>query len=381
MRILHVISSMNPRAGGPVEGISQMAKVHKDNGISVEVVCSDAVDSNFLSDLSLLTNPLGKGVGVYSYNKKFVPWLKLNADRFDAIVVNGIWQYHGLAAWRALKNCGVPYFVYTHGMLDPWFKKEYPLKHLKKWLYWPWGAYPLLRDARAVLFTCEEERRLASQSFWLYRVRERVVKYGAASPPQDSGFYRSIFLEKFPSLIGKRVFLYLSRIQEKKGCDILLTAFAEAASGCPDAILVMAGPEQNGLVGKLKILAVKLGIDKKIIWTGMLTGDMKWGAYYSSEVFVLPSHQENFGIVVAEALGCGIPVIISNKVNIWTEIVEDGAGLAGEDNVVDTTRNLKLWLAMNREERAKMGGQARKTFETRYTVQQMTQSLVQTIKI
>ena len=63
------------------------------------------------------------------------------------------------------------YFVFTHGMLDPWFKRTYPLKHLKKWLYWPWAEYRVLRDAQAVLFTCEEERILARQSFWLYKCK------------------------------------------------------------------------------------------------------------------------------------------------------------------------------------------------------------------
>ncbi|WP_018609043.1 glycosyltransferase [Uliginosibacterium gangwonense] len=380
MRILHIISSMNPKAGGPVEGVMQMAHIHAISGVHVEVVCSDGMDETFLNKLPLKANTLGNGLGIYSFNNKMVGWIKENACRFDAIVVNGIWQYHGLAAWLALRNSKVPYFVYTHGMLDPWFKHTYPLKHVKKWMYWPWGVYPLLRDARAVLFTCEEERRLASQSFWLYKANERVVKYGAATPPQNAQELRDMFYAQYPELIGRRLFLFLSRIQEKKGCDILIEAFARVASLDPNIVLVMAGPDQTGWVARLKKLAVCLGVENRVVWPGMLLGDLKWGAFYASDIFVLPSHQENFGIAVAESLGCGVPVIISNKVNIWSEIVQDGAGLAGEDNVEDTIGNLRTWIGFSEEKRRAMRAQARKTFADRYTVQQMTASLVSTIK-
>src|SRR6202030_4246906 len=99
-----------------------------------------------------------------------------------------------------LKRRGVPYYVFTHGMLDPWFKKAYPLKHLKKLLYWPWAEYRVLRDAKAVLFTSEEERILARRSFALYRVRERVVAYGTAAPPGNSEQLRTQFLAQHPEL-------------------------------------------------------------------------------------------------------------------------------------------------------------------------------------
>jgi len=89
--------------------------------------------------------------------------------------LNGVWQFHSFAAWRTLRRSDTPYVLYTHGMLDPWFKKQYPFKHLKKWMYWPWAEYRVLRDAQAVLFTSEEERMLARSSFWLYRCNEVVV--------------------------------------------------------------------------------------------------------------------------------------------------------------------------------------------------------------
>lgn len=362
-----------------MEGVVQMSRIHQSRGVDVEVVSFDEPDADYLQGLPLRVHGLGKGLFKYAYNKKLVPWLKININRFDVVIVNGIWQYHALGAWRVLRRSNVPYFVYTHGMLDPWFKKAYPFKHLKKSLYWPWADYRVLRDAKAVLFTCEEESLLAPKSFSLWSANSRVVKYGAATPPQDSERVRSIFLQKFPELSETRNFLFLSRIHEKKGCDLIIEAFSRVAKFVPELRLIMAGPDQCGLVPKLKVQAEKLGISDRIVWSGMLQGDMKWGAFYASELFVLPSHQENFGIAVAESLGCAVPVLISDKVNIWREIQADGGGLVGNDDARDTELNMRKWLALSQGQREEMSRRAHATFSERFTVEQMTGSLMQTI--
>ncbi len=356
-----------------------MSRVHRSRGVTVEVVSFDEPDAEYLKNIPLQVHGLGQGVFKYAYNKKLVPWLKGNVSRFDAVVVNGIWQYHALGAWRVLKNSNVPYFVYTHGMLDPWFKKAYPIKHLKKSLYWPWADYRVLRDAKAVLFTCEEESILAPKSFTLWSANSRVVKYGAATPPQDSERVKAVFLQSFPELAETRNFLFLSRIHEKKGCDLIIEAFSQVARFVPELRLIMAGPDQCGLVPQLKAQAERLGVGDRVVWPGMLRGDMKWGAFYASELFVLPSHQENFGIAVAESLGCGVPVLISNKVNIWREIEADGGGLVGNDDAQDTEINMRKWLALSEGQRTEMGQRAYASFSERFTVEQMTSSLMETI--
>ena len=273
----------------------------------------------------------------------------------------------------------IPYFVFTHGMLDPWFKHTYPLKHIKKWLYWPWAEYRLLRDAQAVLFTCEEERLLARKSFWLYKVREAVINYGTGNPPSNEDTLKATFFKSYPKLKGKRIFLFLSRIHEKKGCNLLIAAFAKVAMQDEALHLVMAGPCHSDLIDKLKAQANQLGIAHRITWPGMLQGDMKWGAFYASEAYVLSSHQENFGIAVAEALGCGLPVLISDKVNIWREIETDGAGIVNPDSLVGTEKTLRQWLSMSTNGRDKMAQQAKATFESRFTVDAMAKSLIATL--
>jgi glycosyltransferase involved in cell wall biosynthesis len=380
MKILHILPSINPKGGGPMEGVRQRGLRLIEMGHQVEVVTLDDPLSSFLVDYPLKAHPLGPSTGGYSYNPRLVPWLHLHARDYDAIIINGLWQYHSFGAWRALSKIGVPYFVFTHGMMDPWFKVTYPLKHLKKWLYWPWADYRVLRDARAVLFTSEEERILARQSFWLYQAKEAVVAYGTSTPPQDAERLRENFLAAHPELRSKRILIFLSRIHEKKGCDLLIEAFARVANLDPNLHLLMAGPDQTNLIPKLQVQADALGIADRISWPGMLQGDMKWGAFYASEVYALPSHQENFGIAVAEALACGLPVIISDKVNIWREIKADGVGIVNDDTVEGTEKSLRSWLELSANERNKMTKKAIATFEQRFTVDAMAQSLIEVIQ-
>ena len=376
MRILHVIPSVNPEAGGPAEGVRQWGTKVASLGHSVEVVTLDAPGLPFLEQFPLQVYALGPSRGHYGYNDRLVPWLQSNAARYDSIVVNGIWQYHSFGVWRALRTSRKPYYVFTHGMLDPWFRTNYPLKHLKKWLYWPWADYRVLRDARAVLFTSEEERQQARKSFWLYRANERVVAYGTSDPPQDSLHALQSFYGQFPQLRERRFLLFLGRIHEKKGCDLLIRAFAEQAAKQSDLLLVMAGPDQTGWVGSLKESARRLGVSERIVWIGMARGDLKWGAYHACEAFVLPSHQENFGIAVVEALACAKPVLISNKVNIWREIEQDGAGIVADDTLAGTCRLLEAWQALPASARQTMGQNAARSFRCRFTVDAMAESLI-----
>src|SRR4051812_36965385 len=263
MKLLHVISSMNPVAGGPVEGIRQLGGTLRRQGHHVEVASLDGPDAKFLQESPVPVYPLGPSSLKYSFGPRLIPWLRANRNRYDAIIVNGIWQFHSFAAWLALRKSNTPYVVFTHGMLDPWFKRQYPLKHLKKWMYWPWAEYRVLRDAKAVVFTCDEERVLARQSFWLYKAAERVVAYGTADP-QLSESQRKKFLEAYPSLREKRFLLFLSRIHRKKGCDLLLQAFSSVYRDHHDHRLVIAGPDTTRWRPDLERLASDLGIAERV---------------------------------------------------------------------------------------------------------------------
>ena len=374
-----MIPSANPRSGGPLEGVRQRGFRLAELGHAVELVTADDPREEFVRDFPFPVHALGPSRGGYGYNSKLVPWLKRHARDFDAVIINGLWQYHSFGAWRALRKEGIPYFVFTHGMLDPWFKRAHPLKHLKKWIYWPWADYRVLRDARAVLFTSDDERLLARQSFWLYRAKEYVIAYGTTAPPPDSARLRELFLNANPELRSRRIILFLSRIHEKKGCDLLVHAFASVAAADSALHLVVAGPDQTGWAVKLQRLARTLGVADRISWPGMLRGEMKWGAFYSADAFILPSHQENFGIAVAEALGCGIPVLISDKVNIWREVRSHNAGLVAPDTEEGTERLLREWLSLTPGQQRSMAEFARDLFVQRFTVDAMATDLIDVV--
>ena len=376
MRILHSTRSVNPDGGGVVEAVKQFSLAHQRQGHTVEVVSLDAPGSPWVRDFPLPIHAFGPGRGKYGYSAQLVPWLKMNRERFDAVIVDGLWQYNVFGVWRACVGTATPYFVFPHGMLDPWFKRTYPLKHLKKWLYWPWAEYRVLRDARAVFFTCEEEKRLARESFWLYRANETVASLGLAEPPGDPATQRALFLQKFPNLREKRLLLFLGRLHVKKGCDLLIEAFAAVAKKNPALHLVVAGPDQTGWQATLQERARVLGLAERITWPGMLSGDLKWGAIRAAEAFILPSHQENFGLAVVEALACGVPVLLSDKVNIWREIVDDHAGVVADDSLTGTTKLMETWASNSTETLKKMRVDARACFGKRFEINRAAQALI-----
>ncbi|MEW6344637.1 MAG: glycosyltransferase [Paraburkholderia sp.] len=380
MKILHVLPSLDPRTGGPIEAVRQSGLGIAALSHQVEVASVDDPAAPWLDTFPLPVHALGPAKGFYGYTPNLVPWLQRHAAEFDAVIVNGLWQYPSYATWKALRHSGVPYYVFPHGMLDPWFKRTYPLKHLKKCLYWPWAEYRVLRDATRVLFTAEEERILARQSFRLYRAKEEVVAFGTNRPPADATHLRAAFHAAQPALRDRRLLLFLGRIHPKKGCDLLLKAFATLCESDTSMHLVMAGPDNSEWTPALKSLANELGIAQRVTWTGMLQGDEKWGAFYASDAFVLPSHQENFGIAVAEALACGLPALISDKVNICREVEAQGAGFIAPDSVEGTLANLTRWLQLDSAAAAAMRVQALRCFEQHFTVEAMSADLLRVLQ-
>jgi glycosyltransferase involved in cell wall biosynthesis len=195
-----------------------------------------------------------------------------------------------------------------------------------------------------------------------------IVPSGTSGPECDTTSAGEEFLARFPHLRGKRVALCLGRIHPKKAIDVLIKSFAQTLATNKEWHLVIAGPDQIGWQKELEAMAENLGVADRISWTGMLKGESKWGAFATSEIFVLPSHQENFGIVVAEALACGLPAIISDKVNIWPEIESYKAGFVGDDTVEGTAASLGRWSALSAEEIAGTRSRSIKCFNEQFNM-------------
>ena len=375
LKILQLVHTLDPSVGGVAASVLALSQGLARRGHKLDIVVLDDSASPWLADMALPIHALGAGLTSYRYSSKLLPWLKKQGGDYDRVIVNGIWQYLSFAAWRRYGGSSIPYYVFPHGMLDPWFKETFPLKHLKKWLYWPWAEYRVLRDAAAVIFTSEEERSQARKSFWLYRCREKVSPLGVEAPPISSNA-KSEFLSRYPQLQNTRIFLFLGRLHPKKGCDMLLEAFAQMRSN--DSIsLILAGPDQVGWESDLRRQVTRLNLTNRVVFTGMLEGSMKQGAFANAEAFVLPSHQENFGISVVEALAASVPVLVSNRVNIWREIEADRAGYVESDDLAGTTRLLQNWIGTAPAEREMVRQNARRCFEQHFEVDRAVDSLLQ----
>lgn len=380
MRLLNVICSTNPEHGGVTEWIRQFGPIAQSLGHTVEIASMDDPTAPWVGSFPIQVHALGSRYRHF-YSPQLVPWLKANARNYDAVIAHGLWRYASFGTWRALRASSIPYFAQTHGMLDPWFKHTYPLNHVLKWLYWPWTDYRVLRDAQAAIFTCEQERLKARESFWLYQTKELVIPIGIAAPQGDPQSQKEAFLARHPEVRNRRLLLFLGRIHPKKGCDMLIDAFAPVAAMHPDLHLVFAGPDQNDWIPQLNEQLRGLNLQGRITWAGMLTGDAKWGAFRAAEAFVLPSHQENFGIAVVEAMACGLPVLISNKVDIWNEIAHDNAGLVGDDTADSTTKILTDWLNLSDDAKTRMRVNAVRCFESRFEITHAVRDLIDKISV
>jgi glycosyltransferase involved in cell wall biosynthesis len=378
-RILRVIHTLRREAGGPSESVLRSTSALLDLGHHVEVVTQDPPGTSGPSEGRFPFHPLGRRDDATLGN-----WLRAHHADFDAVVVHGLWQ-NAAPVHRALRGTGTPHLVFPHGMLDPWFRRAYPLKHLKKQLYWWRHEAAALEAAAAVCFTCEAERDLARRTFLPYRVHERVVAYGTARPPLPDPAADAALLARFPLLAQGPFLLFLGRIHDKKGVRELITAYAAFRREHPSAPrLVIAGPcATPAEAASLRRLARTVGLgsgedpmmDTPVLWLPMLEDEQKWTALRACEAFVLLSHQENFGLAVAEALACGRPVLISNKVNIWREITTDGAGIAGSDTIAGGLALLRQWAALSSTERAAMGRAASACFEARFEITRAARDL------
>lgn len=375
MRILHIITSLSPADGGPPEVTRQLAIAFQENLAQMEVACMDSPHADFLRDFPCPVYATGqRWLGRYSLSPRLWRWLRNNVHRFDGIIVQGIWTFPGVAARLAARRARKQYAVFPHGALDPWFNQRYPLKHLKKLLYWP-IQYPVLRDARAVLFTSPPEAELAKKSFSPTEWNTVVFPQGISAPAGNPQTDIDAFFSAFPAVRGRRFLLFMSRLHTKKGCDLLVEAFAALADSHPTVDLVIAGPDQEGFQSVLQRICLERGIQDRVHWPGMLTGRLKWGALRAAEAMILPSHQENFGIIVAESLAAGRPVLTTNKVNIWREIQADGAALIEDDTLDGIQRLLAAWLQMTQAERDDMTSRAYPCFAQRYTLQRGAQTI------
>ena len=379
MKILHLISSLDPTAGGVSQALKTMINGTSAYDVKNEVISLDDPDAIFIKDSDFKVYSFGPGKTPWNYVEGLVSWLVSNLITYEVVIVHGLWQFHTFAIYLALKKlkvCTTRIYVMPHGMLDPYFQKTSgrKLKAIRNWFFWKLVEKKIIAKADGLLFTCESEMLLARQTFTPYSPnKEIIVGLGVDEPPMFTDSMVMAF-EKACHLRGRTYWVFLSRIHEKKGVDILIKAYLALSAKKKLPALVIAGPGLETLYGQSMLKLAQASPD--IYFPGMLSGDAKWGAFYGCECFILPSHQENFGIAVAEALACGKPVLISDQVNIYREIETSQAGIIFTDNELELHNAIEKFLTLDVDQLTAMKSSARNLFEQRFCIKQTTQSLV-----
>jgi len=336
LKVLHIIPSVGPLRGGPSIVARTIAEGLVNPNLSVDVATTD---DNGTEQLAV---PLGQPVvenGVtywyfrrqisfYTVSWQLSRWLAAHIGDYDLIHIHALFSFAATAGAFWASRRGVPYLVRPLGVLNKWgIRNRRPfLKRLSLSLI----ERRILANAAAAHFTSELER--CEAELVAPGIRSVVIPNAVPTLTVDQRQKTEAFLSHYPELAGKRIVLFLSRVDPIKGLDLLLDGFAKIQATHPDAALVVAGNGDQGFVAQLREQVHRLGIQRDVIWAGFLEGEKKRAAFAAADVFVLPSYSENFGVAAVEAMACGLPVIISDQVGIHHEVAGAKAGLVVQCN-------------------------------------------------
>ena len=372
--VLHIIDSLDPATGGTATGLIAIAPYLHEEGFSSRVCTWNGAgqETPFLKNIIYA----GKPFTPWSYSSSMRSTLAKEIRAADVVIIHGLWKYQSVPARALCQKYQKPYFVYTHGMLDPWFNEQYFWKKLKKLATWRWNEYPLLRDAQGTIFTSGVEAERARRSFSPYQTRECILPYGTTPLPEVSSEEITSFRAQH-DLSEKPFFLFLGRIHAKKNLCATLLAY-EASNACLSHDFVIAGnpstpADETRLAQTLASLSPASRKGVRVV--GSLYGKDKAVAFRGADAFVLFSHQENFGLAVAEALSAGTPVLLSHAINIYEIIEQEKAGLSTGVKEKDITPLFREWLSLSASQKDAYRQSAKSCFTKHFHVQQAATAL------
>lgn len=389
MKVLCVVPSYFPalQYGGPIFSVHGLNKALLQKGVDVTVYTTNVgLEGELLVNQEVNVD----GVKVFyfeyvrffefvgstgwQYSPRMTRALKENLKAFDMAYIVAVWNYPVLIAAYYCRKYGKPYIISPRGLLYPVATSK---KFWKKLPYYYLVAKRSLKYATGIHYTTEDEVEKCHSSLGL-KNKAIVIPNGVSSYQFEDPQRTDKFKNRYRLLNGKKVILFLSRISWKKGLDLLVDAYAKLVEERDDIHLVIVGNDDEGYSKKVKQWVKNHGLnyvdygcyqqsgikggrikskngirkeaeekDIKVTFTGMLEGNEKFEALMGSDIFVLASYSENFGMAVVEAMACGIPVIISNQVGIHTKVEENRAGLVTECDAGSVYRCMKLILDDN----------------------------------
>jgi glycosyltransferase involved in cell wall biosynthesis len=357
----NVITHLDPKYGGMSAAVPALSSAVM--GVGKHTVSL----TGFCAPEERFSPSLANALDVHYMPLGYANWLT-NKDarvRFQTIIdhsagvhIHGLWEQSTFAAARAARNARKPYLVSAHGMLQPWALNN---KRWKKAVYGRLIERANLKRARCLHALTSAEAR----DYRGYGLTNpiAIIPNGVDLPSQaDSG----AFLTRFPALRNKRLILFLSRVHFKKGLDILCQAWASAAKRWPDAHLVIAGPDFENTRAAIEALVETSGIKDRVTFTGMLDSALKWSALSAAECFVLPSYSEGLSVSVLEAMGMGLPVIVTKQCNL-PEVGEHGCGWVIDADALELERALTGYLSAPSSAIAEMSTKGHSLVQKRYS--------------
>lgn len=366
LNVLHVIPAIAPRYGGPSQVIFEMCRALAVQGAEVLIAATDADGPDRLAlDLERVIELQGVRTILFArqwserfgYSRPLAHWLDRHVADFDAVHIHAVFSHACVAAARACRRRGVPYVVRPLGSLDPWSMRQKPLR---KKVMWHVAVNRMLRSAAAIHYTASEEQRLAESSLGLQN--GVVIPLGIRFDAPPTNGINGHFRHQHSALCDRPYVLALSRLHPKKNLEMLIESFSSLARQREygDWRLVIAGDGEARYVESLKRLAGEKAGEEKVLFVGWLDGSDKVSALQSAALLALPSHQENFGIAAAEALASGVPVVVSEHVNLAPEIKRHNAGWVTALNATGISQTLAEAMGDAAERRRR--GQAGREF-------------------
>ncbi len=354
MNILYLTPAYYPafKFGGPIESDYQLNVALVKKGINIDVMttnCGLEDNKDIKTNQWINTN----GIRVkyfpyftnesYTFSPKFFLTVLREIRNYDLIHISAFWNFQALAGSLVSIISKKPYLISPRGVLyEEAINSE--SKQLKK-LYFSLVARHCLSHAKAIHFTTEDERENVADFIKTYvNNKALVVPNGIDLSRYNKLPEKGLFKAKYPVLADKRFILFLSRINKQKGLEILVEAFKKLADIDDKIFLVIAGPDNDDYTRHVKKILMHNGLFEKTLFTGMLVGEDKYSALVDSEVFVLPSYFENFAMSVVEAMACGVPVVISNKVGIYREVEKFKAGIVVKNDPIDIFQGIRMIL-------------------------------------
>ena len=373
IKLLRIIPTLDPSFGGPSFATIESSIILSQKGVKVDIITCDSTNKSFkkLKDIRII-NFGPNYLGNYRLNFKIYNWLKKNRDKYDIFIVHGVWTYLSLIARLLIKN---KYFIFTHGQLDPFFSKNF-LKVVKKKLYWFFFEKSNLLQSKKVLVTSKKEIEFLKNTFVnTDGIKFKKIQYGIVKENFNKKKILSKFYKKFKYLKNKNFYLFLGRYHEKKGCDILIESINNLKNEFNDVILMCGPLENSNYLKNLYNLIKKYNLEKKVILSDAIYGDLKWGAIVESKAMLLASHGENFGVALVESLSLGKPVITTNKVGISDDIIKYKAGIISNDDVSNFTKNFKKFINYSKRKKQYMSKNAIKCFNSNFNLKSNHNSL------